>query len=283
MFTLKAPAKINWFLFILGKRADGYHEIQSLMQCISLYDTLTFKESGGIEIVTDSPILTDDNLIYRAALLLRKLTSAKKGARITLKKEIPLSSGMAGGSSDAACALIGLNRLWGLNLTGKQMSEAADSLGSDVPFFLNGPSALIAGRGEKVMPVALKSPCTLLLLKQDEGVSTEWAYSEAGRDLKKTSAREKGDMKSLCRAIGAGDFKSLKSLARNDLEGPVIRRYPAVHEMKRKLAGAGALFSAMSGSGPTVFGVFGDEKTAEEAKGSFPSGWSRVVKTLTEV
>lgn len=280
MLTLNAPAKINWFLFIKGKRDDGYHDILSLLQCISLYDSITLKESASsddIEVVTDSPIPYKENLIYKAAIALKDRASTQKGVRITLKKDIPIAAGLGGGSSDAAYTLMGLNKLWNLNLNKNQLHDIAISLGSDVPFFLNGYSAIIEGRGEKVTPALLKTAYTLLLLKPDIEVSTESAYSNL-RSLELTKPAE--NIKLLIQILDTGDFSSFKSVARNDLEIPVIRRYPVIKEIKQRLREAGAVFSAMSGSGPTVFGVFNDPKDAESARNAIPANWSRVVRTL---
>ena len=136
MFTLKTPAKINWFLSVLGKREDGYHEILSLMQSISLYDHLTFEHSDRVEVITDADIPLEENLVYKAAVLLKEKLSVNKGAVITLRKEIPVSAGLGGGSSDAACALSGLNRLWELGLKDEELIKFGGMLGSDIPFFL---------------------------------------------------------------------------------------------------------------------------------------------------
>lgn len=273
MIKLKAPAKINWFLFILSKRADSLHNILSTMQCINLYDTLTFEESEGIEVITESPIPLKENLVYKAMIALKKMTSTKKGARITLKKEIPLSSGLGGGSSDAACTLLGLNSLWRLRLNKTKLLEIAKVLGSDIPFFLNGAGALIGGKGEKVTPLKVGA-YTLLLLKPDLIISSAWAYSK----VKLT--KKDNNMKLLTQLIKRGDFSSLKSLLRNDLEVPVIKKYPIIKELKQSLIDCGAVISAMSGSGPTVFGVFDNPRKAEEAASNISAHWKRVVKTL---
>src|SRR3972149_9420312 len=144
MLTLKAPAKINWFLFVLGRRPDNYHNIVTLLQRISLFDTLTFEEAdeieadtSAIEIITESPIPLEENLVFRAANLLKDAASINRGARITLKKEIPIAAGLGGGSSDAATTLMGLNDLWGLDLPAEIILDLAASLGSGVPLFSN--------------------------------------------------------------------------------------------------------------------------------------------------
>lgn len=276
--TLKTPAKINWFLHVIGKRADGFHDIESLMQFVSVYDTLVFEESDGIDVVADVPVPLSDNLVYKAALALQAHAGIKRGARITLKKEIPLASGMAGGSSDAACALTGLCTLWGLDIAATELAELSASLGSDVPFFLNGPSALVEGRGERVTPVVLGISRDLLLAKPDVGISTKWAYSQVGELTKNHE-----NIRLLGQAVSEGDFRFLKK-ASNDLECPAAERHPVIGEIKAMLYECGAKYSAMSGSGPTVFGVFESADAADEA-GTYvsrrmPGLWLAAAKTL---
>jgi 4-diphosphocytidyl-2-C-methyl-D-erythritol kinase len=276
-FTLKAPAKINWFLRVTGKRRDGYHDIQSLMQRVSLHDSLAFEPSEAIEIVTDTAIPLGENLVYRAAVMLKEASGTRGGARITLRKAIPMAAGLAGGSTDAASALMGLNRLWSLGLPARELSAVASALGSDVPFFLSAPAALVEGRGEIVTPLRLTRPFTLLLAKPPIRVSTRWAYSEVKELTKKFN-----NIKLLFQAFEAGDIQSVKPLLHNDLEGPVLERHPSVGELKDRMLQEGALLASMSGSGPTVFGVFASRETAERAARAISAGWSRVVQTLTE-
>lgn len=276
-FTLKAPAKINWFLRVTGKRRDGYHDIQSLMQRVSLYDSLAFEASDDIEIVTDTAIPLGENLVYRAAVMLKEASGTKSGARITLRKAIPMAAGLAGGSTDAASTLVGLNRLWGLGLPVPELWDMASALGSDIPFFLSSPAALVEGRGEIVTPLRLTRPFTLLLAKPPIRVSTRWAYSEVRELTKKCN-----NIKLFVQALEAGDIQSVKPLVYNDLEGPVLRRHPSVRELKDRMLEEGALLASMSGSGPTMFGVFASGAMAEKAARAISAGWSRVVETLTE-
>jgi 4-diphosphocytidyl-2-C-methyl-D-erythritol kinase len=275
MLTLKAPAKINWFLLVLGRRPDGYHDIQSLMQCVSLYDYLTFEDSDTIEIITDADIPLEENLIYKTAVRLKEQSGVEKGARITLKKHIPLAAGLGGGSSDAACTLKGLTTLWKLNIPEAKLLEIAGTIGSDVPFFLKGHSALVEGRGEKVTPVSLKRSFIMVLVKPPVGVSAKWAYSGIKELTKKAN-----NIELFIQALEAGDFPSIKSMAKNDLENPVLRRYPVVNELKGKLLDCGALLAAMSGSGPTVFGVFENRTEAEKAVDAVSPQWAKIVETL---
>jgi 4-diphosphocytidyl-2-C-methyl-D-erythritol kinase len=282
--TLRAPAKINWFLKVTGKRDDGYHNIISLMQCISLYDDLILEHADTIEVVSDSDIPLDDNLVYKAASLLKKYTSYRKGAKIVLQKDIPLGAGLGGGSSNAAYTLSGLNMLWGLELNNEKLSSIGAEIGSDVPFFLNSPSAIVEGRGEKVSPIKLNSSMVLLLVKPPISVSTAWAYASFDKLNDSKLTKKTIDIKLLCRAFKKQDFASLSTMLSNDLEKVIIERYPVVGEIKNRLLERGVVISAMSGSGPTVFGVFDNKDMAENAiEAMWPSvygGWYKVVETL---
>jgi 4-diphosphocytidyl-2-C-methyl-D-erythritol kinase len=279
MFTLKAPAKINWFLSVLGKREDGYHEILSLMQSISLYDYLTFEHSDRIEIKTDADIPLEENLVYRAAVLLKEKLSVNKGAVITLKKDIPVSAGLGGGSSDAACALSGLNRLWKLGLKDEALIKFGGMLGSDVPFFFKAPIAVVRGRGEIVAGLEAVSRHIIVIVKSALGISTKWAYSEMSKLLPELTKRD-NNIKLFCHALERQDFKSIALMMKNDLELPVIREFQVVGEIKNKLLALGAEASLMSGSGPTVFGVFNSREKAEDAAEAMRPYWSRVVETI---
>ena len=254
--SLTAPAKINWFLSVLNKREDGYHNIISPMQCVDLFDSLSFEEAEEIHLLSDLDIPVEGNLVYKAAALLKRVSSYKFGARIELKKNIPVAAGLGGGSSDAAYTLMGLNRLWGLNYDKRTLMRLAAEIGSDVPFFLAGPLALVEGRGEKVTELNAEGSMVVLLIKPDVSVSTSWAYN-----LFKTRLTKKAvDIKLFCQALERNNFAFLRDTVFNDLEDVVIGKYPVVGEIKRILAQNGALFSLMSGSGPTVFGVFTDNR-----------------------
>ncbi|HXX58948.1 MAG TPA: 4-(cytidine 5'-diphospho)-2-C-methyl-D-erythritol kinase [Thermodesulfovibrionales bacterium] len=280
MLTLKAPAKINWFLDVFGKRDDGYHDIVSIMQRVTLYDSLTFEHSDQIEVLSDANIPLRENLVYRAAALMKGRTRHASGARITLKKETPMAAGLGGGSSDAACTLDGLNMLWNLNLSRQELAVIGQDLGSDVPFFFHGPAAVVEGRGEVVSPMRLDSVCTLLLVKPPIAVSTAWAYTQADTMGRKVLTKNDNFIKLFRQALEDRDFSLLSTMQKNSLETPVIGRYPVVGEIKRALTQKGAVFSSMSGSGPTVFGVFLSEEEAGKAAGHMSSHWCKVVKTM---
>lgn len=279
MFTLNAPAKINWFLRVMGKRKDGYHDIESLLQCISLYDVLTLEKSDALELITDAPIPTEQNIVYKAAIALKDAAGISNGARITLEKRIPLEAGMGGGSSDAACTLMGLKKLWGLDIPERGLFSIAERLGSDVPFFLNyflnGPSAVVSGRGERAQPVSIRKSCVILLLKPPVGVSAQWAYSGLS-----SFGKPEIDIEAIIKTINEGDYAALGGMLKNDLEGPVIGRYREIGELKRKAIENGALFSLMSGSGSTVFSLFEDAGKAEEAGKTIGAHWWAVVRTI---
>jgi len=283
--SLKAPAKINWFLKVIGKRADGYHDIVSLMQCISLCDNLLFELSDTVEVVSNSDIALEDNLVYRAACLLKEYSSCKQGAKIVLQKDIPIGAGLGGGSSDAAHALLGLNKLWGLGLNKKELSLLGTGLGSDVPFFFDAPFALVEGRGEKVTKYRMDSPVVLLLVMPPFSVSTPWCYASFDKLSTGELTKKTIDIKLFCRALRSRDFASLCAMLSNDLEKVIVESYPVVGEIKSRLLEEGAAISAMSGSGPAVFGVFKSKKVAISAARAIDSDrslfdWYRVVRTL---
>jgi len=280
--SLRAPAKINWFLDVIGKRNDGYHDIISLMQCISLYDELMFEHSAMIKVVSNSDIPLKDNLVYKAASLLKQYTSYRGGVKIVLYKGIPIGAGLGGGSSDAAYTLSGLNILLGLGLNNKELSSIGSEIGSDVPFFLNTPCALVAGKGEKILPLKMTSSVMLLLIKPRMSVPTSWAYASFDK-LKMSDSeltKKRVDIKLFCQALENSDFTHLGNMMNNDLEKVIIKRYPVVGSLKKRLLEKGAIISAMTGSGPTVFGVFDSKDIAEKAAEAMKPYWCRVVKTL---
>ena len=271
MLTLSAPAKINWSLRVKGKRDDGFHEIESLMQCISLSDTLTFelsdKAADTITLESNADIPQQDNLVYKAAILLQKETGTKKGALISLSKDIPIKAGLGGGSSDAAATLKGLCRLWGVDVQKDKLIGLGASLGSDVPFFIHcggggtiGSSGIVTGRGECVRAVNVDKEYHLVLVKPSFGVSAGWAYGNLG-----SFNMEDSGVDALIKALNAGKIDGISRLAGNDLESPVIRTHPVLAGIKESLKDSGAVLSLMSGSGSTVFGVFEDSESAEDA------------------
>ncbi len=287
MIALKAPAKINWFLNVLRRRSDGYHDIMSLMQCVSLYDSLIIEHSDSVQVITEAGIAMEDNLVYKAAMLMKKEKGIRSGARIMLNKEIPMAAGLGGGSSDAAFTLAGLNRLWNLGLKEHELGVLGGKLGSDVPFFFHGPASLIEGRGEIVSPLNIKRSYPVLLVKPPVNVSTAWGYVEMDKLSSYAAARteeltKKGNnIKLFCHALETGDFSLLRSIQGNDFESLLVRRYPVIGDIKHRLMKTGAVFCSISGSGPTVFGVFESEQRAADAVTAVSPNWCRVVKTVT--
>ncbi|MDP1758647.1 MAG: 4-(cytidine 5'-diphospho)-2-C-methyl-D-erythritol kinase, partial [Thermodesulfovibrionales bacterium] len=235
-----------------------------------------------IKVITDADIPPEENLVYRAAVLLKEKLSVNKGAVITLRKEIPVSAGLGGGSSDAACALSGLNRLWELGLKDEELVKFGGMLGSDVPFFFKGPIAVVRGRGEIVAGLKAVSKHIIVIVKPALGISTKWAYSEMSKLLLELTKRD-NNIKLFCHALERQDFKSIALMMKNDLELPVIREFQVIGEIKDRLLAMGAEASLMSGSGPTVFGVFNSREKAEDAAEAMRPFWSRVVETITTV
>jgi 4-diphosphocytidyl-2-C-methyl-D-erythritol kinase len=283
---LLAPAKINWFLKVGRKRPDGYHEILSLMQFITLYDELSFTLSEDITVNIENPemlnIPMEDNLVFKTALRLKEITGSKKGVFIKIKKEIPSGAGLGGGSSDAAVTLKGLNDLWSLGLKQKELMDIASEIGSDVPFFLNGPAAIVRGRGDIIEKIELKDSRILLLVKPDIRISSKWAYSEFDRIKGGEGNSPFNSPSYLKRGKGgvSGKSNSWDDHIINDLEEPVFMRYPELKEIKERLLKSGALYAAMTGSGSTLFGVFNTEEEAHKALLNFENLWTKVVKTI---
>ena len=288
--SFKAPAKINWFLKVLGLRDDGFHEIQSLMQKITLYDILTFSLSKDLALKTDSVIPVEQNLVYRAALLLKKTCGIDKGALITLKKNIPAGAGLGGGSSNAASTLLGLNELWSLNLSPDDLCKIAEQLGSDVPFFLFGSIAFSHGRGEKITPCKTEKTANLLLVKPPFPVSTAWVYGEYKNRMQNSGlqaeltkkASEVDNIEFLIRMLERAEFGDIADILSNDLESVTIKSFPVISDIKDRLIKEGAIFSLMSGSGPTVFGIFRSAEDAENALKAFKGYWTMAVQTIAD-
>jgi len=278
MILLRAPAKINWFLSIIDKREDGYHDIISLMQCVDLFDTISFEDAEDIELLSDLDIPVSENIVYKAACLVKGVCSYSRGARIVLRKNIPDGAGLGGGSSDAACTLIGLNRLWGLNLNKKELMQLASEIGSDVSFFIGGPFSLVEGRGEKVSSLKTESSVFMLLVKPEISISTSWAYNSYKRGLTKKHV----DIKLFCHALDRKNYDLLRHVVFNDLEKTVISRYPAIGKIKEMLIKNGAVIASMSGSGSAVFGIFNSDGEAVSASKKMGKNWCRVVSTLSK-
>lgn len=254
-----APAKINLRLEIIRKRKDGYHEIRTLLQKISLHDRLRFslKRRRGIRIATDHPGLPTGrgNLVYQAILSMIGRSDYRGGVEVSIEKNIPLGAGLGGGSSNAAAAIEAVNYLLKINLNRKELMEVGAKIGADVPFFLFEGSALGSGIGERLRKMTLP-PLGYVLIYPNFEVSTRWAYQNFILTKTKYHFNLHGLLKSPVR---------IARFLRNDLEGIVSKKYPEISVMKGMLVSAGAMGAMMTGSGPTVFGLFSTKEEATEA------------------
>jgi 4-diphosphocytidyl-2-C-methyl-D-erythritol kinase len=280
-----APAKVNFGLRILGKRPDGYHAIETVLQMLDLYDWLTVhaNQAGTIQLTCTPAVLpTDDaNLIVRAAKLLQHVCGVRQGADITLDKRIPIAAGLGGGSSDAAAALLALDRVWRLRCPRSTLHDLAAQLGSDVPFFLHGPTALACGRGEVLSPLSPPPPLTGVLVNPGFGVSAGWAYGQ----FRGSSLATDQTTPSILRALASGNLEALADVMVNDLEPGVAAAYPIIRQAQGTLSATGAVVTFMSGSGPTVGGLFPtgvDLQTALPALRRHPSWRVIPFATLSE-
>jgi 4-diphosphocytidyl-2-C-methyl-D-erythritol kinase len=262
-FSIKAYAKINLALDVLGKLPNGYHEVKMIMQTVGIYDELIFeKKDSEIEIITDSGELpvNEDNLIYKAAKLLMDKYGIKEGIRIKLEKNIPIAAGMAGGSTDAAAALKGVNRMFGLGCTDEELKRAAVNIGADVPYCIMGGTALAEGIGERLMALPKPPECVLLVAKPGINVSTRYVYEH----LDALEEYEHPDVDGMIENIAAGNLDGIVKRMGNVLEGVTIPAHPVIDAIKKTMLESGALGSMMSGSGPTVFGIYDDSAKAEK-------------------
>jgi 4-diphosphocytidyl-2-C-methyl-D-erythritol kinase len=278
-----SPAKINLYLRIVGKRPDGYHELETVMLPLAFGDQIALQSRKiGITMACDDPRLpTDDsNLAVRAARAL----GTTKGARISLKKRTPLAAGLGGGSSNAATTLLGLNRLWKLNAPSKRLHALAASLGSDINFFLAGGAALCRGRGEKIEPIPCKFSGAILLVNPGFGISTKWAYESWARaSAESRLTAPPPEVSLLLRALTEDDLAGVSRCLFNSLEAPSIRKFPVLELIKHAMRDGGAVGAMMSGSGATVFGLFPNAKlakaSARKIRGQFgPSMWTQVTR-----
>lgn len=263
--TLKALAKINLGLDVLGKRDNGYHDVRMVMQTIYLYDNVTIekKEQPGIELTTNLHFLPVDenNIAYKAAKMLIEEFQIEEGVCITLEKHIPVAAGLAGGSSNAAAVLVGMNRLFDLGLSQEQLMERGVSLGADVPYCVMRGTVLAEGIGEILTPLPPLPKCYVLIAKPGISVSTKMVYEK----LDSKEIEDHPDIDALLEGLEAQDLAKVAASMGNVLERVTIDEYPVIEEIKNAMKEAGALNAMMSGSGPTVFGLFEDKSTARAA------------------
>jgi len=264
--TAKSPAKVNFLLKIVGRRADGYHELNSIFQKISLYDTLAFR-------ITDAPVIKlhcdradvpadENNLVVQAAIALRRSAGVEAGVDIRLEKSIPVSAGLGGGSGNAATTLAILNGMWGINYPASRLMEIGLGVGADVPFFLGGPLAWVEGIGEKISPLDAVASLPLLIIKPEFGVSTARAYNESTFDFAPCEQRAEtiDDLRS-------GEPARIATRLHNDLEPWALKNYPELAQLKDKILMTPPypLGVSMSGSGPAMLAIYHDVNQRNQA------------------
>ncbi len=279
---IDAPAKVNLFLQVLNRRADGYHNINSLFQAVSLFDKLHFDLSQNpdisIKLVNKVDLtVSTDNLIAKAYRMMKDQFGLKKGLSVTLEKKIPTAAGLGGGSADAAATILACNLLFNLNQSYHQMAQVALKVGSDLPFFFSSGQALVTGRGECVVDIDLPLDYTLVLVTADLAIATKAAYAALKMDL--TKPKRPFKLKSF-RTVG----ELVTSLHRsgNDFEKVQLTSYPELSRIKESLLKRGALLVRMSGSGPTMFGIFGFPSKVNVAECSNEESWRYyTVKPIT--
>lgn len=262
---LNAMAKINLGLDVTGKRPDGYHELRMVMQMINLYDKIEIIKLETPEIIVETNLsflpVNENNIVYKAAQLLMNKFHLTQGVRIVLEKHIPVAAGMAGGSSDAATVLYGMNKLFSLGMTKKQMMEEGVKLGADVPYCVLRTTALSEGIGEILTTLPPMPKCHIVIAKPGISVSTKAVFGK----LRVNEIEEHPDIDGIVEAIKAGSLTDIASRLGNTLEEVTIKDYPVIAQIKEEMIAQGALGALMSGSGPTVFGIFDDEKKAKNA------------------
>ncbi|MCM1125194.1 MAG: 4-(cytidine 5'-diphospho)-2-C-methyl-D-erythritol kinase [Lachnospiraceae bacterium] len=261
----KAYAKINLGLDVIRRREDGYHEVKMIMQTVDIWDRLTFTagREPGIELLVGDEAVPagKENLIYRAAELILKEKKIDKGIKITLEKNIPIAAGMAGGSTDAAAVFHGLNELFGLCMDLEEMKRLGVRIGADVPYCIMGGTALSEGIGELLTPLPAPPECVLVAAKPEISVSTKFVYENLHVDRLKRHP----DIDGMIGAIKSGSLSGITERMENVLETVTIREYPVIERIKEQMKADGAVNALMSGSGPTVFGVFTEKEAARQA------------------
>ena len=283
----KSPCKVNLLLNILGKRADGFHELETVMQPVNFYDELAFERSGGgVQLSCSEKNLPTDskNLVHRAATTFLSAAKISGGVKIHLEKKIPLAAGLGGGSGNAATTLLALNELFDQPLSGARLNELAAALGSDIPFFLQNKPALATGRGEKIQPLepfpALDGKA-FLLIHPGFGISTPWAYQNLARFPAALNGKP-GRAKELISKLQSNDWPAVADGFYNSLEAPALDKFPVLALYKEFLRENGAPVSLMSGSGSTTFAIAENlaagESLVEKFKSQFGQNcWTAVV------
>ena len=265
--SLKAYGKINLGLDVLRRREDGYHDVRMVMQTVGIFDRvdLIWKEEPGIQVETNLYYLptNENNLVYKAAKLLMDEFQVQEGLLIRLRKFIPVAAGMAGGSSDAAAVLFGVNKMFRLGLTTEELMQRGVKIGADVPYCILRGTALSEGIGEVLTSLPPVPQCQVLVAKPGINVSTKFVYENLhANDLR---PEQHPDIDGMIRAIKAQDLQGIADKLGNVLETVTVKEYPVIQEIKDKMVEFGAIGSLMSGSGPTVFGLFTNPKAAQQA------------------
>lgn len=260
----EAFAKINLGLDVVRRLPNGYHEVRMIMQTVGICDVLTFrKAASGIQLVVDNEELPTDgnNLICKAAKLLLESAGIEGGVSITLEKHIPIAAGMAGGSTDAAATLLGINELYEIGYDVDKLEELGVKIGADVPYCIQGGTALAEGIGEVLSPLATPPTCHLVIAKPDINVSTKFVYE----NLRANELESHPDIDGMIEGLEKGDLKAITDRLANVLETVTVPAYPIIDEIKQTMLDAGAEGALMSGSGPTVFGIFTELEKAKQA------------------
>ena len=266
--SMKSCAKVNIGLRIVGKRSDGYHDIETILQTIDLSDEIEIEEaSRGIEVVCDTPGIPQgqENLAFAAAKMTLKVAHSTRGVRIEIDKKIPSGGGLGGGSSNAAATIKGLNSLFDLGLDEEKMYEIAKTLGSDVPFFIRGGAALATGRGDRLKHVDVKRKLNLVVVFPGFPISTGWAYEKGNSGLTPPDF----DIKILVSALERGDISSLCKRLYNSFEEVVFGHYPDLLDVKKRMLQLGALGALLSGSGSCVFCIVEERDSARAIASEF--------------
>lgn len=262
---MKARAKINLALDVIGKRNDGYHNVRMVMQTVNLYDYITIRKtrSPGIILKTDLKWLPEDerNIAYRAAKLMVERYNIKEGILIDLKKRIPVAAGLAGGSSDAAAVFVGLNKLFGLKIPKKELMNLGYKLGADIPYCILRGTALAEGIGEKLTKLPPMPFCYVVIAKPNFSVSTAHVYQNLSLD----NLSYHPDIEAVIKGIKTGDLDIIAKNLGNVLESVTAKEYPIINDIKKTMIEYGALGALMSGSGPSVFGLYRNKKEAQAA------------------
>lgn len=266
LLNYKARAKVNLALDVCRRLENGYHEIKTVMQTVDIYDELEFKMRNDPDIIlfVDSKDYLgnlENNLIFRAAKLMKEQYSIHKGIEIHLKKHIPIAAGMAGGSTDAAATMLAMNEMFALEIDKKKLMEQAVRLGADIPFCILGGTALAQGIGERLKPLPAPPQTALLVVKPTIMVSTKWVYE----NLRVNELEKHPDIDGMVEALEQGNLKGITDRMENVMEAVTQNKYPIIKEIKELMLESNAMNAIMSGSGPSIFGVFADAGQASAA------------------